>query len=809
MKNIFTVFLISLTFVLSAQSPMLVNYQGVARDGAGNPISGQLIAITFEVLQGSSSGSVIYTDSQTGIQTSTLGIFSTQIGKSGGLGQINWQGGPYYLRVSMDPANGSNLTVLGTQQIVSVPFAVHAENVPSTYTNNVLTIGSKTYAISSGTAVTVSQGTGTNITVTGGPNYTVSYAPPILTLNSNSIGIAGSNAVALPAAVIPTVVASGIATATNGASTYTVNVPAPSYNQQSGVLSFGSNNTVVTPTLGLVGSVLYSGPFSNSVAIPNAVTVSGTGIATVTGFPNYVVNVAPPTLTLSSNNLSLSIVGSNSIAFPAGVTVAGSGSVVNVSGGPTNYTVNVPNPSYNGTVLTLGTSTTNITPALVFNSATGSLFSGLPSNSVSLSNFGPFIQAGTSVSLTTASNSVAIGLSAASAKLDVYSSAGGNVFKVNDANASNSVPAAVFSSNGVGSIFATNTSANGIAGDFSSTGGQALNAVNNSSTFPTIQAQNNNTSPTAFAGNFVGGLAVTGNGNTSANFAFKAINSASSNLFHVRNDGYVGIGAISPVAKLDILGGNLRVEGISGGAGKIFLGSVNGVDDGYTGIHRINDDLVLAVFKAGGGSTFGSQAMDAVTVKSISGNVGIGTASPAQKLDVAGSVKITDGSEGLGKVLTSDAAGVASWQPVTITTTSALSVQGLANVTDVPTSIGSALASFTKVYNDTKIQVILQTHLYVYDLNATNSVKYEIQVGSTSALANTGKANYFIDNGNSLNIPNYANATIIAEFPSTITAGTYSINLLIYAVNSGGTALGAYIDPGNYSASSIIIKEYR
>ncbi|RYE21678.1 MAG: hypothetical protein EOP51_15050 [Sphingobacteriales bacterium] len=43
-------------------------------------------------------------------------------------------------------------------------------------------------------------------------------------------------------------------------------------------------------------------------------------------------------------------------------------------------------------------------------------------------------------------------------------------------------------------------------------------------------------------------------------------------------------------------------------------------------------------------------------------NVGIGTSAPAAKLDVAGNVKITDGTQGAGKVLTSDANGNASWQ---------------------------------------------------------------------------------------------------------------------------------------------------
>lgn len=44
------------------------------------------------------------------------------------------------------------------------------------------------------------------------------------------------------------------------------------------------------------------------------------------------------------------------------------------------------------------------------------------------------------------------------------------------------------------------------------------------------------------------------------------------------------------------------------------------------------------------------------------GNVGIGNINPLAKLDVAGTVKISDGTQGADKVLTSDAAGNASWK---------------------------------------------------------------------------------------------------------------------------------------------------
>jgi len=46
----------------------------------------------------------------------------------------------------------------------------------------------------------------------------------------------------------------------------------------------------------------------------------------------------------------------------------------------------------------------------------------------------------------------------------------------------------------------------------------------------------------------------------------------------------------------------------------------------------------------------------------FAGNVGIGTNVPTEKLEVQGSVKIVDGTQGAGKALTSDATGKGSWQ---------------------------------------------------------------------------------------------------------------------------------------------------
>lgn len=66
---------------------------------------------------------------------------------------------------------------------------------------------------------------------------------------------------------------------------------------------------------------------------------------------------------------------------------------------------------------------------------------------------------------------------------------------------------------------------------------------------------------------------------------------------------------------------------------------------------------VAAVISDGAWTRSGSQIYN-----TLGGNVGIGTASPTAKLHIAGPFRLEDGSQGNGKVLVSDANGLASWQ---------------------------------------------------------------------------------------------------------------------------------------------------
>ena len=81
------------------------------------------------------------------------------------------------------------------------------------------------------------------------------------------------------------------------------------------------------------------------------------------------------------------------------------------------------------------------------------------------------------------------------------------------------------------------------------------------------------------------------------------------------------------------------------------------------------------------------------TLLLYSQNVGINTPTPEARLHINGDVRITDGTQGIGEVLTSDANGLASWQPVKTAFTLASSASVAAN--DY-IGLGSSSSQFVK-----------------------------------------------------------------------------------------------------------------
>jgi len=112
-----------------AQAPQKFNYQGIARNISGAPLASTPIGLRISVLDGSSSGPVVYQETQTAT-TNAYGLYNVAIGSgtvvSGTVAGINWATGDKYMKVEIDPTGGSSYVNLGTSQLLSVPYAMYA-----------------------------------------------------------------------------------------------------------------------------------------------------------------------------------------------------------------------------------------------------------------------------------------------------------------------------------------------------------------------------------------------------------------------------------------------------------------------------------------------------------------------------------------------------------------------------------------------------------------------------------------------------------------------------------------------------------
>lgn len=127
-RTLLTLTLSLFCIVLSfAQSPDLMNYQGVARDASGNILANTPIGLQIEIRQFTSTGTAIFTEAYS-VTTNDFGLFNIQIGSvNTTLGAIDWSNGPYFLETSMDASGGTTYASMGTSQLISVPYALYAE----------------------------------------------------------------------------------------------------------------------------------------------------------------------------------------------------------------------------------------------------------------------------------------------------------------------------------------------------------------------------------------------------------------------------------------------------------------------------------------------------------------------------------------------------------------------------------------------------------------------------------------------------------------------------------------------------------
>lgn len=129
---------ISFSITAQSQPPQAFNYQGIARDISGTPLVNRTIALQISILQGPFPGTQVYRETHT-VQTNKLGVFTLSIGQgdpqNGFFTEINWAYGEHYIKTEIDPNGGNNFTLLGTSPLLSVPYALFAENGTGGYNN--------------------------------------------------------------------------------------------------------------------------------------------------------------------------------------------------------------------------------------------------------------------------------------------------------------------------------------------------------------------------------------------------------------------------------------------------------------------------------------------------------------------------------------------------------------------------------------------------------------------------------------------------------------------------------------------------
>jgi hypothetical protein len=132
MKKIITIFAaVLITASVFAQAPQKMSYQAVIRNASNALVTSTPVGMRISVLQGSPTGTAVYVETQTP-STNANGLVSLEIGTgtiiTGTFAGINWATGPYFIKTETDPTGGTAYTIVGTNELMSVPYALFSAN---------------------------------------------------------------------------------------------------------------------------------------------------------------------------------------------------------------------------------------------------------------------------------------------------------------------------------------------------------------------------------------------------------------------------------------------------------------------------------------------------------------------------------------------------------------------------------------------------------------------------------------------------------------------------------------------------------
>ena len=122
------------------QAPEGFKYQAVVRDAGNTILNNQAVGMRMTIQQGSISGTTVYQESFAPT-TNAYGLVNLEIGSgtvlSGDFTTIDWANGPYFIETAVDVTGGTSYVVMGTSQLMSVPYALHANTAESVINDQV------------------------------------------------------------------------------------------------------------------------------------------------------------------------------------------------------------------------------------------------------------------------------------------------------------------------------------------------------------------------------------------------------------------------------------------------------------------------------------------------------------------------------------------------------------------------------------------------------------------------------------------------------------------------------------------------
>ena len=131
MKKLYAILCLAIASLtqLQAQTPQGFNYQATVRNSSGDLIINTNVYFKFNVIQGSQTAVPIFTETHY-VPTDDLGQVNLVIGQgtanTGTFSELDWSLGSYYLGIELNTGDG--YVAMGTTQLLSVPYALYAEN---------------------------------------------------------------------------------------------------------------------------------------------------------------------------------------------------------------------------------------------------------------------------------------------------------------------------------------------------------------------------------------------------------------------------------------------------------------------------------------------------------------------------------------------------------------------------------------------------------------------------------------------------------------------------------------------------------